>query len=623
MALKTRIILVTFLAALLVAISLILASRATLHEAEQRFSDAAVTGKVVLWRKIVSIQLNSMEASIMSVTRNREALKAIRNADRKQLKEDSLPTFNRLSSSGVITRMQIVGPDGTLLFSAPEAPANSTKMAVVRDALQEKKITRGLQRDHEGRLMVVLSFPLYSRGKLIGAGIYQASLESVVDDFKQNDKSEVFVLSGSGAMQYGTDEALLSRINLAVPELGDSAVVTVGIDENYYSQVVSPVMDYEGNPVANLLTLNDRTESYRNQMLINWFSYGGTAVVLILMLSLVFWYMHRAFKPLSMAAVAMHEIAEGDGDLTRRLEVTGCCEIGQIATGFNEFADKIQALINQVAEATCELTEAADYTYRITEQTSIGVDKQRSQADQAATAMTEMAATVQEVARNAVEAADASRNADEAARSGKVVSTEAIRSIQNLAHKVETGAEAIHKLESESENIGNVVNVIRGIAEQTNLLALNAAIEAARAGEQGRGFAVVADEVRTLAGRTQQSTEEIHSMIESLQSGANEAVQVMDQAQSQAHGGVDNVEKVAQELTSIAEAVNTITNMNVQIASAAEEQSAVAEEINRNIVAINDVTGETSEGATETAAACKKEANLAAHLQKLVNQFKT
>jgi methyl-accepting chemotaxis protein len=496
-------------------------------------------------------------------------------------------------------------------------------MAAVRDALQEKIITRGLQRAHDGRLMAVLSFPLYSRGKLIGAGIYQSSLESVLDDFKQNDESEVFVLSESGATQYGTDKTLLSGIDVSVPEFGSNAVATVGIGDNYYSQVVSPIMDYEGKPAANLLTLNDRTESYRNQMLINRFSYGGTAAVLILMLGLVFWYIQRAFKPLSVAAGAMHEIAEGDGDLTRRLEVTDSDEIGQIAAGFNEFADKIQALIIQVAKSTCDLAEAANHTFKITEQTSVGVDKQRSQSDQAATAMTEMAATVQEVARNAVEAADASRNADEATSSGKLVSTDAIRSIQSLAQKVETGAEVIHKLESESENIGKVVDVIRGIAEQTNLLALNAAIEAARAGEQGRGFAVVADEVRTLAGRTQHSTEEIHSMIETLQHGANEAVQVMDQAQTQAQGGVDQVEKVAQALTAITEAVNTITNMNAQIASAAEEQSAVAEEINRSIIAINDVTGETSEGATETAAASEKEADLAAQLQILVNQFKT
>jgi methyl-accepting chemotaxis protein len=623
MALKTRIILATFLVTLLVAISLIVANRASLQEVEQRFSDAAVTGKKVLWRKIVSIQLNSMEANLTSVTRNRDALKALRDADRDQLKEDALPTFNRLSSSGVITRMQLVGPDGTVLFSAPESAAENLKMAAVRDALQEKKITRGLQRAHDGRLMAVLTFPLYSRGNLIGAGIYQANLESVLNDFKQNDESEVFVLSASKAIQYGTDKALLSSVDVVVPELGENTVTTVGIGENYYSQVVSPIADYEGRPVAYLLTLNDRTESYRNQILINRISYGGTAAALILMLALVFWYMHRAFKPLSVAAEAMHEIAEGDGDLTRRLEVTDNDEIGKIAAGFNKFADKIQALIIQVAKSTGDLAEAAEHTFQITEQTSRGVDKQRSQADQAATAMTEMASTVQHVARNAVDAADASRNAGEATRSGKLVSSEAIKSIQNLARKVETGADVIHRLESESENIGQVVDVIRGIAEQTNLLALNAAIEAARAGEQGRGFAVVADEVRTLAGRTQQSTEEIHSMIETLQRGANEAVQVMDQAQVQAQDGVDQVKKVAQALTDIAEAVATITDMNGQIASAAEEQSAAAEEINRNIMAINDVTGETADGANETAAASKIEAGLAAQLQILVNQFRT
>jgi methyl-accepting chemotaxis protein len=239
-----------------------------------------------------------------------------------------------------------------------------------------------------------------------------------------------------------------------------------------------------------------------------------------------------------------------------------------------------------------------------------------------ATAINQMSAKVQEVARNAVEAASAAQQADQTFNEGKLVVDRVIGAIGDLSNEVEKASGVIKQLETESNNIGSVLDVIKSIAEQTNLLALNAAIEAARAGEQGRGFAVVADEVRTLAGRTQSSTQEIEEMISKLQAGTSNAVKVMDQGMSMSRVGVDQAALAGEALQTINTAVEHISVMNSQIASAAEEQSSVTEEINRSIISINQVADQTSSGAQQTAAASDDLAKLTEQLKGLVDHFK-
>jgi methyl-accepting chemotaxis protein len=296
--------------------------------------------------------------------------------------------------------------------------------------------------------------------------------------------------------------------------------------------------------------------------------------------------------------------------------------IGDIVDAFNQMAANLRNMIGQITGVTSQLAAAAEETSTITEETSRGVQAQQSEIDSIASAMNEMTSTVQEVARNAADASTAAQTADSEAKSGALVATEAIGGIESLVNEVDSAAQVIRNLEQESENIGSVLDVIRGIAEQTNLLALNAAIEAARAGEQGRGFAVVADEVRTLASRTQQSTQEIQDMILRLQSGAGNAVKVMESAQSKAQQSSDLVEKAAESLGMIAGSVAAINDMNTMIASAAEEQSAVAAEMQSNMNNIREVADHSAEGAQQTAEASEELARLAAEQQKLMAQFK-
>jgi len=308
-------------------------------------------------------------------------------------------------------------------------------------------------------------------------------------------------------------------------------------------------------------------------------------------------------------------------DVSHECQIKSNDMIGEIIDAFNQMASNLKNMIGQISGATAQLAAAAEETSTVTEETSRGIQAQQSEIDSIVSAMNEMTSTVQEVARSAADASSAADSADSEAKSGALVATEAIGGIDALLTEVDSAAQVIRNLEKESENIGSVLDVIRGIAEQTNLLALNAAIEAARAGEQGRGFAVVADEVRTLASRTQQSTQEIQDMITRLQDGAGKSVKVMESAQNKAQESSDSVGKAMESLAAIAGSVSAINDMNTMIASAAEEQSAVAAEMQTNMNNIREVMDRSVDGAQQTAEASEELARLAAEQQSLMAQF--
>ena len=311
-----------------------------------------------------------------------------------------------------------------------------------------------------------------------------------------------------------------------------------------------------------------------------------------------------------------------DGDLTEDIASNRRDELGQLMQAMQAMTLSLRDLIGRLGSGITQLATAAEELSAVTAQTSAGVTEQRMETEQVATAMNQMAATVLDVARNAENAAGSATEAEDQTREGGKIVQLAITQIEQLARTVETSAEAIGRLKGDSANIGTVLDVIKSIAEQTNLLALNAAIEAARAGEAGRGFAVVADEVRALARRTQESTQQIEQLVATLQNGAESAVGVMAQSRSMAGDTVEAARHAGTALTRIDEAVSRIQQMNQQIATASEEQSSVAEEINRSISNIRDIAEQSAAASEETSAASVDLARLGSDLQLQVSRFK-
>ncbi len=381
----------------------------------------------------------------------------------------------------------------------------------------------------------------------------------------------------------------------------------------------------------NLNLLQQRQSGLIRQMSADLLNGADTTTLIVTLLAagglllgmLLAWLSGRTVsRPLAQVARAMAEIAAGDGDLSRRLAFRGHDEIGLLAEDFNRFLDKIQDLVRHTAHATGEVISSVVQTTENNTAINQRLLGQREEMEQVATSVNEMAATVRDVAGHAASAEQAAGDARLQAEKGLQVVQATRDSIQDLSERVREAADVVAGVGEESANITTILDVIKGIAEQTNLLALNAAIEAARAGEQGRGFAVVADEVRSLANRTQASTVEIESMIGRLQQGTRQAVTVMEAGQEQAVHNQQQAEEALRALQGITEAVSVINDMNIQIATASEQQSTVAEDINQRIQRVDQGSQEAVQQSQQALQATEQLGELANRLQKVVQQFK-
>jgi methyl-accepting chemotaxis protein len=345
-------------------------------------------------------------------------------------------------------------------------------------------------------------------------------------------------------------------------------------------------------------------------------------VMLFIIAAIFFVYKTMIATKLAALNTSITALASGSSDLTQHLDDNGRDEVSDLARGFNKFLDNHRMFIQEIADSALQLADSTTEMSATSNQAKIGAREQKDQIGLVATAVNEMSATIHEVASNTSAAEESARLAQEETSAGMQVIENNIQITNTLAVEIEKAAEVIQSLKTDSQGIGTVLDVIRGISEQTNLLALNAAIEAARAGEHGRGFAVVADEVRTLASRTQESTVEIQEMIERLQQGADRAVTVMDKGIETVAASVKQATQTGDTLNTITEAVNSISDINTQIASAIEEQSIVAEDINKNVVSVDQLSQESDDAASSIAAANDDLQKLAAGLSALTRQFK-
>jgi len=495
-----------------------------------------------------------------------------------------------------------------------------------RDSRQEKMLNVFTESNGEVKLFINYQQP-NGRG-LVGLAKSLDDMVNLLASFKIEDTGFIYLVDADGQVKLHQDKNQMGKKGLS--QLYPNVNVQQLLNKNDFNLIKAdadgkhmliassyiPSMDWylvAQVPEAEVFALLEES-SY--QILIS------TIIIAALFIAIAIAVAGSVSRPIAQVAELFRNIGEGEGDLRQRLPVNGEDEIAQLARGFNSFISKIQDSVIEVAQTSEQLGKSAIDVSNQAQQTLEDSNLQKDRTIMVVTAINEMGATVNEIASNAAQAAVTAREADSESSEGQQVVTRARNTINQLSKDVGQVGEVIESLATHTKSIGGILDVIRAISEQTNLLALNAAIEAARAGEAGRGFAVVADEVRNLASRTAASTNEVQTMIDKLQSEASRAVTAMEQSRNRSREGVQAVDEASNSLSGISQQIASISDMNIQVAAATEEQSTVVEDINRNVTEINDITQRTAQTAQAAAQASKALNQLASRLDTLVARFK-
>ena len=677
--LKSRITIIAVVSMLVVTISDIIANNLVKNDAESRFEQSIIRGKNVLWEKIIFNELNKLELAMPNLTRDRTSLQALYKDDKTTLTENLDTTFNRLSSAGMITSLEIIDTSNNIVFSS-DAAFGKTSTSLALDALANTKVTRGIERGDNGNILAHVAFPLYSSGQLIGAGILSSSLGEIVEDFKINDRSEVFIVSENNLQEYGTNQEMLSQLNLDLPPLGEQSVKTVHVDNKVFIVSIQPVFDHIGKPVAHMISASDTTDAFEAQHRIQYIAYAAIVVGIMAAGLFLLLYMRKSFRPVDNLLYTVGELAKGN--IEARTTITSNDEIGQLGTAFNSMAQTMQDTLERERNEKEELhgqieiildvvskAEIGDLTGEMMDFSSEGaisdlahgvermlgslnelVTQVQNSGIQVTSSATQIAATAKQQETTVSEQAASTSEVMATAKQISATSQELVNTIEEVHNVFETTASsatesqtALSRMEStmgtmkeatdsitsklavlseKASNINNVVTTITKVADQTNLLSLNAAIEAEKAGEYGVGFAVVATEIRRLADQTAVATWDIEQMVKEMQSSVSAGVMGMDKFSEEVGRGVEEVQQVSVLMIKIIGQVRALTPRFEMVSEGMHSQSQGAQHISEGMTQLNETAQQTAESLRSSSRSIHQLKDAAQGLQSGVSRFK-
>ncbi len=616
MTLQTKMIAITVGALFLTLSAIVPSMRILWTNAEKNTVAIQQTSLSNLVKQSIDSLYPSMIQALQSFSRNRELKKALISADKKNIEENVITTFRLLAAGKTIDQLEVLSINGERLYSS-EGNTGDVQHPIVGLVRKENKIIQGLAQESNGKLFAFVGFPMTKRGQLIGIVLVSKELSESLQQVADIDQSQITIVNENKKnLATSTQD---NMVDFDLPTIGEAKITIIENKETIQEVNIVPLYNVQQKPIAHLIHILDITKKYQEKQNLFLLNMLFLVVLFIIIILFLRWFIRKEFKGLDQAVTVQNQIA--DGNLMVTINNTRTDEIGKLLDSADKMGQKLRSTVSQVINSASQINMASEEFLNTTTKTNQGMIKQQVAIEELLTAVTEMSTTVQEINQNTYNAAEKALQMSETASDGKQKAKNSIDSIEALSGAVQKAGEAITDIVAESHNISTILDSIKGIAEQTNLLALNAAIEAARAGEQGRGFAVVADEVRTLAQRTHDSTGEVEGIISNLIKCTKDAVNAMEICDNETTKSVEQVKVVDHSLETIGEGVMIISEMNQQISNSTQEQATVAEDINSNVLIISDIAHATLQNSEQTHNTSKDLAKMSDDLKQAISIF--
>jgi methyl-accepting chemotaxis protein len=588
---------------------------------QERVADAVVMGNQLIWDQLVHDQLFELEALKAQIENEFDLRSAIKRAEINEVREFAGRYFQLTGDSGHFDSLLVYGKDKSIFYQSGEQPPIPALPGYLDRAAEKAASLTDLVTDVDGRLLAMSVIPVKSRRGLHGFAVYLKEPGDVVTRLSERSGNAIGILKQSNSLQH--DTGLIGAERAVIDEHGvETGLATWEDDGRLYQVSRQPIRNAGGETLGSLVVASDATDQLTQVRNFELGAYAALGVVLLIALfANATIAKHYIVKPARVLRDHLRYLA--NGDFQHRLERGRANdEFAEITESVNMVSQRLSDVLTDLHSVAHELVTASNDMEENSVTNLSLLQSQQGEAVQASSAMTEMSQTIEEIARNASQTASQAQSADQQANQGNQLVADVVKAMRQLSGKVEESSDAVRAVEAESAQIDSVLEVIQSIAEQTNLLALNAAIEAARAGEQGRGFAVVADEVRTLANRTQMSTTDIKDKIERLQQGTHSAVEAMEAGRNQTEDTVKLAESAGEALMGINASVASISDASVQIASASEEQSAVTNEAQCNVATIRDLAEDIVKKGQSVQVSSQAVHALAGRLQEIAGHFR-